>query len=199
MGRGGGSPVPYILGMVAFGGLIVVLVLYRDCDSGKEETQTAAATASVKPQRRDDGVAPAYNMPPPPEEEDLDAGADAAAAPSVAGTGGPKLGGPVPKGACEECGQGVTSGALNSAVSGRASTSHGCYDRALRAGAAQGQIVVSVAIGNDGSVCNTSIASDTLGVPGVSQCVLGKFRSGGYPKPKEGCVVINVPINFKVR
>ena len=48
-------------------------------------------------------------------------------------------------------------------------------------------------------MCSASITNDTLHNPSVSQCVLGKFKARSYPKPQSGCVVVNVPIAFKMK
>jgi len=142
-----------------------------------------------------------FNPPPPPEQDDLDAGSDAgdagvAPAPKVAGT---KLGGPLPAKPCDACGPSGATGALRSAVSGKANLARGCYQKALRGGGGEGRVVVAVNVGSDGSVCGASVVSDTLNNPSVTSCVLSKFRQGGYPKPAAGCVAFNVPINFKLR
>ncbi len=137
--------------------------------------------------------------PPPPEEEDAgaeDAGVDA-------GKKEPKKGSSKPSGSgngpCKACGKGAATGALTAAVRGRAGLARGCYNRALRQGGGEGSIVVSVSVGNDGSSCGVSIISDTMKNPAVSACVLGKFRGRAFPKPSRGCVIVNVPISFKVK
>jgi hypothetical protein len=59
--------------------------------------------------------------------------------------------------------------------------------------------MVSLSVGADGGVCSAAVTQDSLNSPGVSACVVSKFRARSYPKPKEGCVVVNVPINFKMK
>jgi len=100
---------------------------------------------------------------------------------------------------CQACGSGVSNGALNSAIRGRAGTAQGCYQRALRDGGSEGTVTVAVSVGSDGSVCGASVVSDTVNNPSIASCVVGKFRGTNYPKPTEGCVTVQVPITFKVK
>ncbi|MEQ9322282.1 MAG: AgmX/PglI C-terminal domain-containing protein, partial [Polyangiaceae bacterium] len=109
--------------------------------------------------------------------------------PADRGSGGP----------CGACGTGVSSGALNRAVSSTAGLARGCYQRALRTGGAEGSLMVSVSVGPAGNLCGARITSDSVGNPAISQCVLAKFQSRSYPKPQSGCVVVNVPISFKMK
>jgi ethanolamine ammonia-lyase large subunit len=60
-------------------------------------------------------------------------------------------------------------------------------------------VTVAVSIGADGSVCGVNAVSDTLNNPAITSCVISKFRSGSFPKPQQGCVVVQVPISFKSR
>jgi TonB family protein len=131
--------------------------------------------------------------PPPPKEEDLveeDAGKDAGPSKKVASAGG--------GGSCAKCGEGKISPALSSAIRNAAGSAQGCYRRALRQSAASGSMTVSVQVGSSGNVCGASIVNDTVGSPEISSCVLGRFRGSSFPPPEQGCVVVNVPINFKL-
>ena len=192
---GGGT---YAIGAVVFG-LAAVGLLYMKCSSEENPpppppTPAVPATATAT----QTATLPEFAPPPPPEEEEdagtEDAGPVAAGKPATGGT--PPAGG---GGACAKCGQGVPSGALTGAVGSTAGLARGCYNRALRAGGGEGTINVSVSVGSDGSLCGARITSDTLHNPGVSSCVLGKFQSRTYPKPQSGCVVVNVPITFKMK
>jgi outer membrane biosynthesis protein TonB len=194
-GESGGSG--YALGIAVFGVLIAVL-LYMRCsgdDDPKPTPQTPATTATATASEA--APLPEFAPPPPPEEEE-DAGAEDAGGdtPSTGGGKKPVAGGAGP---CSNCGKGVTSSALNSAVSSTAGLARGCYQRALRAGGAEGTLVVSVSVGPAGNLCGARITSDSVGNPTISQCVLGKFQSRSYPKPQSGCVVVNVPISFKMK
>jgi len=75
----------------------------------------------------------------------------------------------------------------------------GCYDRALRTETVSGKLVVSVAVGADGRVCSSNIVTDTVGSSAVSNCVINKFRGVTFPRPDQGCVVVNIPIEFKMK
>ncbi len=191
-GRSAGAG-PYAFGALALA-LSIGILLYLKCGGPETERPDLAlapptATRTVQ--------LPVASPPPPPPLEEEDAGSDAGdedAGQKVVGSRPPK--GP---GVCSGCGKGVPSNALKSAVASTAGLARGCYQRALRTGGAEGSIMVSVSVGADGSLCNSSIGSDTLNNATVSQCVLGKFRSKSYPRPEQGCVVVRVPINFKMK
>ncbi len=100
-------------------------------------------------------------------------------------------------GGCGGTCKGTASAALQSALRGRAGQSRGCYERGLRQNALlQGKITVAIRIGPTGQVCSASIASNSVGDPGVASCVVGMFRSGTFPAPQGGCVDAAVPMNF---
>jgi outer membrane biosynthesis protein TonB len=197
------SSTPYLIGIVIFG-LGIAALLYTRCS---EETQAQAPTAKTTPTQKPTGQPvnaelPEFAPPPPPEEDaGTDAGDDADAPKSpvkTASTGNADA--PAgPTGACAACGKGTPSSALVSAVRGTAGTAQGCHNRALRNGGVQGRMNVAVSVGSNGSVCAAGVTSDSVGDPGLSNCVLGKFRGRSYPKPESGCVVINVPLNFAVK
>lgn len=146
------------------------------------------------------------NAPPPPpppkktaEAEDAgdDAGDEDAAptstgAPRVASGGG---------GSCSKCGQGKSNSALQSSLQGAAGAARGCYNRAINrdGAAAEGKMTVAVNVGSTGAVCNASIVNDSVGSPTVSNCVLKQFQGKSFPKPDEGCVTVNIPLNFAVK
>ncbi len=131
--------------------------------------------------------------PPPPKEEEIveDAGTDAEPAKKPVGTGG--------GGSCSKCGEGKPSAALNSAIRNAAGSAQGCYRRALRQTSASGSMTVSVQVGSSGNVCGASIVNDSVGSPEISNCVVNRFRGSNFPPPESGCVVVNVPINFKLQ
>lgn len=185
-----GGAGPYALGAVALAVAIGVL-LYVKCSGDPKPPQEPVATAP--PTATQTVELPEYSPPPPPPEED--AGVDGGVTPASV----PKGGGPVPAGACSACGKGVPSPGLASAVHSTAGLARGCYNRALRSGGGEGVLAVSVSVGPDGALCSASVTNDTLQNPGVAACVLSKFRSRSYPAPKQGCVVVNVPINFKMK
>jgi hypothetical protein len=186
-GKPGGA-TPYVLGVAVLAALIGGLIYWK---RGSEPpppppltTQNTAKTAEPVN----------LNPPPPPPPPEEDAGAPAASA-----TAGPKGPGPVGPGACGKCGEGQSSPALNAAVTQTAQSAQGCYQRALRTSEVSGSMTVSVQVGSNGSVCNASVVNDSVHSGDVTSCVLGKFRGRSYPSPTSGCVVVNVPISFKIK
>jgi outer membrane biosynthesis protein TonB len=193
----GGSAAPYVVGALVMAGAIAGMVFWRrskDAPQGAPTTAiTAAPSASAAP--KVDSKLPEF-APPPLREDD----APSASAMGNQGKAAPAPGGgPMPKGGCADCGQGVSTGALDAAIRSRAGTAQGCYNRALRDGGAEGTIMVSVSVGSDGGVCGANVVSDSLHNPAINACVVSKMMSGGYPKPQEGCVTRQVPISFKVK
>lgn len=131
--------------------------------------------------------------PPPPSAEEIveaDAGTDAGPKKIATGGGG---------GSCSKCGEGKPSAALQSAIRNAAGAAQGCYRRALRQTAASGSMTVSVQVGSTGNVCGASIVNDSVGSSEISNCVLSRFRGQSFPPPEQGCVVVNVPISFKLQ
>lgn len=184
-GKSGGA-TPYILGVVVLGALMGGLIFWK-------RGGDPPPPPPISPQ----GTAEPVNLnppPPPPPKEEEDAGAPAASA-----TAGPKGPGPAGPGACGKCGEGQGSPALSAAVTQTAQSAQGCYQRALRTSEVSGSMTVSVQIGSNGSVCSASIANDSIHSTDVSACVLGKFRGRSFPSPTSGCVVVNIPISFKIK
>lgn len=171
-----------VLMLLAMGGL-----LYWKF-GGKEEPPPAAppvVSANTEPVF-DEPPPP----PPPPEEVTPDAGKveKKPTIKRVAATSG---------GGCGGTCKGSAPSALQGALGGAAGQARGCYERALRQNPLlQGRVVVAVRVAANGSVCSASLASDSLGDPGVSSCVLQKFRGGRFPSPSDGCVDVHVPISF---
>lgn len=183
---------------IAIGGL-----LYSRCgkDEPKKDPVPVAAATSAAPEPQP--ALPEYAPPPPPEEEPKgEGGKEGGDEDKKTAEPGPKkaaAGGPVSKGVCSQCGKGVPSGALKTAVSQTMGLARGCYNRALRGGAGEGRIVVSVSVGADGTLCGASLASNTTGNAALGSCVLSKFSGRSYPPPQSGCVVVNAPINFSTK
>jgi len=179
-------------------GVAVLLLVYIKFSG--DETTPAPAPSTTAVDTEPSGQLPEFAPPPPPEEEEEeDAGVDAGIDAGKKVAAGKANSGASGGGACSSCGKGEASSGLAGAVSSTAGLARGCYNRALRAGGAEGRINVSISVGADGSVCNAAITSDSVNNPAISSCVIGKFRSRTYPKPKRGCVVVNVPINFKMK
>lgn len=187
----------YAIGAALFAVAIAAL-LYTRCSGDEESAPTPPPVTTAPPTATQEADLPEFAPPPPPEEEE-DAGAEDAGKQVSSGGKKPAGNGTGSGGPCGGCGKGVSSGALNSAVSSTAGLARGCYQRALRTGGAEGSLMVSVSVGPAGNLCGARITSDSVGNPAISQCVLAKFQSRSYPKPQSGCVVINVPISFKMK
>ena len=181
----------YLLGAVALvAGAFGLYTLNKPKPAPTPQAATATATPTPTVE------APAYAPPPPPKLEDLpDAGSDAGAAPAstgkVASSGG--------LGPCGGACTGEATSALRSALTGAAGSARGCYNRALRTSEVSGSMTVSVQIGPGGQVCSASIGNDSVHSNEISQCVLGRFRSGVFPPPTGGCVTANIPISFTIK
>lgn len=134
---------------------------------------------------------PMLDIPMPPA---LDAAVDAE--PDAQ----PRTTGPVENFCAGPC-TGDAPAALQSALSGAGAASRGCYERALRNDPTlAGRIVVSVRVASNGNVCGASLSQNTLGSPGVGECVLGLFRGKRFPGATGGkCVDVNVPLSFTPR
>jgi hypothetical protein len=181
----GSNPMPYIMGVVVLAGLSAALLLWpRKPSTAAPVVPAATATATLT-------VEAIAEDAPPPEEEEIDEEEKAPKRTTKSGVG--------LKRACANCGKGIPSAGLRKAVASSSSLARGCYNRALRTGGAQGSLTVSVRIGSHGGVCGASITGDSLDNPAISQCVLAKFRGRSYPKPEKGCVVVNVPLAFKMK
>jgi hypothetical protein len=183
----GSNPLPYIAGVVVLAGLSAALLFWQKKPSPAAPVVPAATATAAAIVEAMAEAAP----PPPPEEDEID---EEVKEPKRSAKSGVGL-----KGACSNCGKGIPSAGLRKAVARSSSLARGCYNRALRTGGAQGSLTVSVRIGSHGGVCGASISADSLGNPAISQCVLAKFRGRSYPKPEKGCVVVNVPLAFKMK
>jgi hypothetical protein len=95
---------------------------------------------------------------------------------------------------------GVSSTELENALGFRVKQAHRCYDNALAQDPTlRGKVTVAVRIGANGQVCNAGIASNEMSSQSVASCVSGYFRGASFPSPKNGCVDVNIPINFVPR
>ena len=75
-----------------------------------------------------------------------------------------------------------------------------CYQRELqREPALAGKLTVRFTIASDGSVSRARIQDDTLGNDAVDRCVVSRFYSMTFPKPRgssKGVVLVNYPFVF---
>jgi len=188
----------YLVGVVVLLALAIGLFVWKKNQPSTTVTsQSAVVTASAPSASAPAAPQLMYAPPPPPKlEEEPDAGVAPKGVPVAKGTGGP-AGTAVPVGPCSAKCDGTMSGGLQAALVGKAQTAQGCYQRALRTTDVSGSMTVSVQVSSTGSVCNVSIANDTLHSPEVSSCVLGRFRGQSLPPPNGGCITANIPISFK--
>jgi hypothetical protein len=179
---GGSGPIiiAAVLMLLLIGGLIVWKVT---SSSEPTKTETPVASTTTAAPVLDEPPPP---PPPPPVEEDAGKPEEKK---KVAGVGGPN---PCSK----EC-TGTATGALTSALSGRAGQSRSCYEKALSSNATlEGTLTVGVKVGPGGQVCSARVVADGLHDPGVSNCVVNRFAGATFPAPQGGCAEVNVPLRF---
>lgn len=102
--------------------------------------------------------------------------------------------------ACARDCQGKPSTALVEALTERQREAAGCYGALLGqlddpTTGPQGVVVVGLAIGADGTVCDVELAEDTVG-HGLGACVLHAFQTPSLPAPLDGCVFLRLPVRF---
>ena len=178
---GGSGPIiiAAVLMLLLIGGLIVWKVT-GSTDTPKP-VASAANTATAQP-ALDEPPPP----PPPPVVEDAGQPEDKPKVKVASGSS-----------PCSKACTGSASGGLQSALSGRAAQSRGCYETALRNNATlEGTITVAVKVGPDGSVCGARVVADGLHDPGVTNCVINKFAGAKLPPAQGGCAEVNVPLRF---
>lgn len=189
---------PYLIGALLLVGATVALISWKQCGAKPTATQQATAvTASASAPSKPEAPVTLYAPPPPPkDDDDADGGSDAGKVAPGKGTAGPAAVGPAPcSGACN----GTATGALSSALRGRAQSAQGCYNRALRTSEVSGSLTVSVQVGPGGQVCNASLANDSVHSNEIASCVLSRFRGQTFPPPSGGCVNVNIPIAFTIK
>ena len=179
---GGSGPIiiAAVLMLLLIGGLIVWKVT-GSSDTSKTPTPVAVATPAAPVLEE-----PPPPPPPPPPEES--AKPDDKTPKKVGSTG------PNP---CSQVCTGTASGALQSALFGRAGQSRSCYEKALSSNATlEGTLTVGVKVGPGGQVCSARVVADGLHDPGVSNCVVNRFLASSFPAPQGGCAEVNVPLRF---
>ncbi len=179
---GGSGPIiiAAVLMLFLIGGLIIWKVM-----GSSEPTKPTATVASNTATPTLDEPPPPPPPPPPPEES---AKPDDKGPKKLGGTGGNPC--------AKEC-TGTATGALTSALAGRAGQSRSCYEKALSSNATlEGTLTVGVKVGPTGQVCSARVVADGLHDPGVSNCVVARFASSTFPAPQGGCAEVNVPLRF---
>jgi TonB family protein len=183
----------YLLGALALIGAAIGLYFWKRPAPPSVTPQSVSATATVPTVEAPVAM---YAPPPPPKlDDEPDAGLDAGKAPAAKG---PAAAGGTAPGPCGVC-TGAATGALSSALRGRAQSAQGCYNRALRTSEVSGSMTVSVQVGPSGQVCSASLANDSVHSNEISSCVLGRFRGQTFPPPSGGCVTVNIPISFTIK
>ena len=180
---GGSGPIiiAAVLMLFLIGGLIVWKVM-GSSEPTKPPTPVASNTAT-----------PTLDEPPPPPPPPPPPTPEESAKPDDKG---PKKVAAGPGPCAKEC-AGTTTGALTSALSGRAGQSRSCYEKALSSNATlEGTLTIGVKVGPTGQVCGARVVSDGLHDPGVSNCVVARFASSTFPAPQGGCAEVNVPLRF---
>lgn len=166
----------------------LVVVRFRGGDDASTSTPVASAPTAKPSQAKP--VLTDSIPPPPPEEEKKDDQPDG---------GAPKKG---PAGAagggCGSNCSGTPSSGTRGDIGARGSTARGCYERALRSNSMlQGKITVSLTVDTNGTICGAGIASDSVGDPAVSSCILSAYRGQRVAPPTGGCANVTQTFNFQ--
>lgn len=182
-GSGGGGRWLLVVAGVMVAAVVGLLVFKS---SGDPDAPSEQAPTSAPPPKPAPVTAEPPPPPPPPEAEPEPEPTKPQARPAPKNTG------------CSgEC-QGDVTPEITRILTGKARQARSCYNRALAQNSAlSGSLMVAVRIGPRGEVCSSSVVNDTLGDSSVPRCVLQRFRTGSFPKPRGGCVDVQVPINFK--
>jgi hypothetical protein len=165
------------------------LVFWKMSGSSGDQAQAPAPLVPVEQTPTVDQVVPPPPPPPPPVASAEDAGAPAAKKVVGAGIGT----------GCSTCGKctGEPAPSFTATLRARAGQAQRCYEKALaQSEGLSGKLSVNLCVGVGGAVCGASVSNDTLGNPGVAQCVMNIYRATTFPSPKNGCVDAQVPLNF---
>jgi len=182
---GGGQFVAAVIVMVL---LMGGLVFWKLSGSNDKAEETPAPLVSVAQTPTVDQVVPP--PPPPPTASAEDAGVAVTKKPPSTTGGGTGCG------SCGKC-TGEAAPSFTAALRGRAGQAQRCYEKALsQQEGLSGRLSVNLCVGVGGAVCGASVSNDSLGNPGVAQCVLNIYRATTFPSPKNGCVDAQVPLNF---
>jgi hypothetical protein len=161
---------------------IAALLAWRSCANQAPVTQTPIPSmydAAPTPHDESDLVPP----PLPPETPQPEAGVKYV-----------YVGDPCNVKSCS----GKMTDELETALGFRGKQAHRCYDQALgQDPTLKGHVGIRVRVASNGRVCSANVTSNDMGTPAVAQCVAGTFaRTGSVPAPKNGCVDVELPINF---
>ena len=188
-----------LAGAVVLVGAAVALFSWKRCSTLPVTQQATSVTATASAPPKVESPVALFAPPPPPKlDDEPDAGVDAGK-PAARSNGGSGASGAPAPGPCGSSCEGQTTSALSSALTGRARSAQGCYNRALRTSEVSGSMTVSVQVGPSGQVCAASLANDSVHSNEIASCVLGRFRGQTFPPPSGGCVTVNIPISFAIK
>jgi hypothetical protein len=171
----------YVVVVVLLVAGIAALLLWRQCGQAQPPPPpvTSLYDAAPTPHDESDLVPP----PLPPEQPQPEAGVKYV-----------YVGDPCNVTRCS----GKVTDELETALGFRGKQAHRCYDQALAQDQTlKGRVGIRVRVAANGRVCSANVTSNDMGTPAVANCVAGTFaRTGSVPAPKNGCVDVELPINF---
>jgi hypothetical protein len=183
------TPPPPKTGSGQFIAAVIVMVLlmgglvfWKMSGSSGDQAETPAPLVSVEQTPTVDQVVPPP-PPPPPVASAEDAGTPTAKKVTGSGIGT----------GCSTCGKctGEPAPSFTATLRARAGQAQRCYEKALsQSEGLSGRLSVNLCVGVGGAVCGASVSNDTLGNPGVAQCVMNIYRATTFPSPKNGCVFV---------
>jgi hypothetical protein len=179
----------YLVVILLLGGGMAGLFFWRRSQADATQPLPSPSASAAIEAARAPHVDPIDIPPPPPPPPD----ASPEKVPPKVTSGG---------GGGDGCGQttcnGSASADLQSALAFRAKTAHKCYDEALSQDSTlKGQVVISVRVSGNGTVCASSVVSSDIPNPSVAACIANRFRQGArLPSPTGGCVEVNVPMKL---
>lgn len=184
------------------GGALVLLIaaggLFLALKGSDGQNEAPSPSPSVTPTAVRAATPPPPPPPPPPAEiTSAPSASIAAVVPPKSGSGATVPAESRGPSGCNGACTGSADSGLRDALRVRGASAKGCYNKALRSNPTlQGKMTVAIRVSPTGTACSASVASDSLGDASVSSCILQQFRAGSYPKPKGGCVDVQVPLNF---
>ncbi len=181
--------VGLVIAMLLVGGGVAVWKFSGGNDDDTVEAQATAATAEEAEQE------PVLNTPPPPPPPPEPEPTETPEKPETKTVAAAKK--PTGPSGCSGTCPAPVDAAFKSALRRHATQARTCYNQGLRQNAnLEGKMTVKVRLSPTGGVCSVSAPQNSLGDPSVTSCILQKFRSGSWPKPRGGCAEAQVPLNF---
>jgi len=95
---------------------------------------------------------------------------------------------------------GTIDSALQHQIAERAAQGRSCYENLLRRDPKrEGRLVVILKLSGTGTIDSAGVSLDELADPETSECVLGYFKAPFNGSITDTCVVVNVPLRFKLK